>query len=328
LRRPRKGVVLALLVASIICIGSYLGPNVSFTHLGSDSENIQSEDTKLPESHHTLNHQQPTAPFSCMGGQLSFVAHPDDDLLFQSPALWQYLSPDSCHTTVYMTSGDAGLPKSYSEDREKGSEAAFAFLANVTDDYIETEERFGGQPVILRTLRALPNIQKVYFRLPDGGMDGSGIVESEHQSLTQLLAGSQSNITNRYDTATFTLEGLQLAIKEIITARRPFELATQDHLSEYGNGDHYDHQAVARLVAGVKDGLQYDVFNGYMGYNAQNLPPNVEREDLKKKTDAFFLYAKWDWSVCQPIAQCYSRNRPEPEWLQRQYLVSDSLRRQ
>lgn len=71
--------------------------------------------------------------FTCTGGLLSVVAHPDDDLYFQSPMLLPYVSPSSCMTTVFLTSGDSGLTAAYAESREAGNEAAYAVMAGVTD---------------------------------------------------------------------------------------------------------------------------------------------------------------------------------------------------
>lgn len=71
--------------------------------------------------------------FTCTGGLLSIIAHPDDDLYFQSPMILPYVSKSNCMTTVFLTSGDNGLTTAYAESREAGNEAAYAYMAGVTD---------------------------------------------------------------------------------------------------------------------------------------------------------------------------------------------------
>lgn len=62
----------------------------------------------------------------------------------------------------------------YAESRENGNEAATAWIAGQADVYTEFNATFGGKVVLVRTLVASPGLQKVYLRLPDGNMDGSG----------------------------------------------------------------------------------------------------------------------------------------------------------
>lgn len=47
-------------------------------------------------------------------------------------------------------------------------------MAGKADDWTEFNATFGGQPCLVRTLAGSSGIQIVYFRLPDGAMDGEG----------------------------------------------------------------------------------------------------------------------------------------------------------
>ena len=46
----------------------------------------------------------------------------------QSPDLVGPVTSGACVTTVFMTSGDAGLGHTYSEAREGGNEASYAYV--------------------------------------------------------------------------------------------------------------------------------------------------------------------------------------------------------
>lgn len=65
------------------------------------------------------------------------VAHPDDDLLFQSPDIVTDVKGGNCITTVFLTSGDSGVGSTYARSRESGNEAAYASMLGVRDSYTE-----------------------------------------------------------------------------------------------------------------------------------------------------------------------------------------------
>lgn len=75
------------------------------------------------------------AVFNCVGGSVYVVAHPDDDLLFQSPDLQTDVSGNNCITAVFMTSGDSGTTTGYAQSRESGNAAAYAEMAGVANTY-------------------------------------------------------------------------------------------------------------------------------------------------------------------------------------------------
>lgn len=101
-------------------------------------------------------------------GSVYVVAHPDDDLLFQSPDLYTDSKSGICITTIFLSSGDSGVGTTYARSRESGNEAATSWMMGVPDVYTEFNATFGGQPVLVRTLVGAPQVQKVWFRLPDG----------------------------------------------------------------------------------------------------------------------------------------------------------------
>ncbi|GAA5850725.1 hypothetical protein JCM8547_009070 [Rhodosporidiobolus lusitaniae] len=271
------------------------------------------------------------AVFNCVGGSVRVIAHADDDLLFQSPDLLTDMQ-SGCDTTIIMTAGDSGTTgTTYLGQRELGNQAGYAQMAGVANTWTEISAIFGGQPAIVRTLVGAPGIQKVYFRLPDGNMDGSGFSTTGYQSLRMLYFGSISTITNQPKTATYTLATLKQAISEIISARRPSHVRTLDYMSDYDAGDHADHLTVGRLTAEIAGKYASNAtLDGYMGYPVQNLPPTMQTTDSTfiAKSNAFFAYTPYDSAECQAYLTCVAAGRGESYWLVRQYAVNEYLAEQ
>ncbi|GJN87828.1 hypothetical protein Rhopal_000783-T1 [Rhodotorula paludigena] len=271
----------------------------------------------------------PAPVFNCVGGSVYVIAHPDDDLLFQSPDLYTDVAGSNCITVVILTAGDSGTTGStYALSREQGNAAAYAKMAGVSNVWTEFTSTFGGQPILVTTLKQAPQVQRVHFRFPDGNMDGSGFATTGYQSLRNLYFGSISQIRNQPGTATFSLATLKQALAEIITARQPSYVRTLDYLSDYDAGDHADHLTVGRIASDVAGKYAANAsVAGYMGYPVQNLPPTMGLDDsnFKSKCDAFFAYTPFDYAECQSLMDCYNAGRGETYWLMRQYAVTEDL---
>lgn len=113
--------------------------------------------------------------FNCAGGVVAGIAHPDDDLLFQSPDLLATVQGGACYTLVIATMGDAGSTgEAYALSREQGNAAAYAQMAGVPNVWTGVNASIANQQILVTTLVGAPQIQRVHFRLPDGNMDGSG----------------------------------------------------------------------------------------------------------------------------------------------------------
>lgn len=98
----------------------------------------------------------------------------------------------------------------------------------------------------------------MWFRLPDGDVDGTGYSATGYETLRELWFGSISSITTQPGTATFTLATLSQAISQILSARQPSFLRTLDYLSQYDAGDHSDHLTTGRIVQGLVRSLATD----------------------------------------------------------------------
>ncbi|KAM0787970.1 hypothetical protein ACM66B_006172 [Microbotryomycetes sp. NB124-2] len=269
------------------------------------------------------------AAFSCTGGVVYAVAHADDDLLFQSPDLQTDMAKQKCVTTIFFTAGDSGQSgNTYMLAREAGNEAATALMAGVADQYTEFNATFGGQPVLIRTLVGAPQVQKVWFRIPDGNMDGTGFSNTGYQSLRALYFGSISQITNKPGTAAYTLNTLKQAVGEILVARKPDYVRTLDYMSDYDSGDHADHLTTARIIRDLVGQYAPNAgLAGYMGYPIQNFAPTLKTSSAAflAKAAAFFAYTPYDTAECQAFDACVSANRGESYWLVRQYVVTPEL---
>ncbi|KAK4052092.1 hypothetical protein OIV83_002386 [Microbotryomycetes sp. JL201] len=267
--------------------------------------------------------------FSCTGGVVYAVAHADDDLLFQSPDLQTDMAKQKCVTTIFFTAGDSGQTgNTYMLAREAGNEAATALMAGVADQYTEFNATFGGQPVLIRTLVGAPQVQKVWFRIPDGNMDGTGFSNTGYQSLRALYFGSISQVTNKPGTASYTLSTLKQAVGEILAARKPDYVRTLDYMSDYDAGDHADHLTTARIIRDLVGKYAPNAgLSGYMGYPVQNFAPTISPSSaaFKAKAAAFFAYTPYDTAECQAYSDCVSANRGEASWLVRQYVVTPEL---
>ncbi|BGP28031.1 hypothetical protein JCM10295v2_007018 [Rhodotorula toruloides] len=266
------------------------------------------------------------AVFNCVGGSVYITAHADDDLLFQSPTLLQDVQAKNCVTNIVLTAGDNGGGLAYAQSREQGNQAAYAYMASANNTYTEFMAVFGGQSVLIRTLEATPNVQKVFFRLPDGNLAGQGYAVTGYESLRSLYFGTIPTISSISGDATYTLATLKQAIGQILTARQPTYLRTQDYLSAYDGGDHADHLTTARLVKEIAATYASSAtLSGFMGYPIQNLAPTLSMNSklFNEKSAAFFTYTPYDPEECQSLSAC--SNRGEYSWLQRSYVVTSAL---
>jgi len=115
----------------------------------------------------------------------------------------------------------------------------------------------------------MPGVQNIYFRLPDGNIDGSGFSWDGYPSILNLYSGYVDSLTSIDGKATFTLDTLKQALGQIISTFGASNVITQDYLSHLGSGDHSDHLVVARIVAGLVGTYAPSAsLSGFMGYPA------------------------------------------------------------
>jgi LmbE family N-acetylglucosaminyl deacetylase len=256
------------------------------------------------------------------GGVLTVVAHPDDDLFFISPDLVHDVRGGRAVTTVYVTSGDAGRGDRYRRRRERGVAAAYAQMAGVPDVWTRTRVRVAERTLGSATLAGAAGVRLYFLRLPDGGMDGRGTARSGSASLEQLWERRARRLwTVELPAQAYSRRTLVDVLGSLMVAHRPVAVRTLDHVGSFGDGDHSDHHAVARLAVEARDRSVPGVpITGYVGYPVAALDANVLGADLDAKAAALAAYAPHDPEMCRTPEEW--RQRPEGLWLARQHVVA------
>ena len=272
---------------------------------------------------------------SCAHKRMNIVAHEDDDLIFQNPAVLEAIEAGDCVRTVYATAGDAGLGETYWREREQGPRAAYAQMAGVANSWSNSTPTVAGHTIHLATLTAHPQISQVNLRLPDGGGSaGTGYQSTGWQSVPRLWRshnpkpeslGPISSITALDGSATYSYESLLATLEALIEEFEPDVIGTQNFNVEFGAGDHADHIAVAKFVQLADAAYEREhVLRSYMDYESMNQSVNVFEPQLGKKRAAYYAYAVHDSAeACSSQAEC-----EEPlysaywAWLKRQYVVT------
>jgi hypothetical protein len=134
------------------------------------------------------------------------------------------------------------------------------------------------------------------------------------QSLEKLFFGQINTINSIDGAAAFSLSTLSSAISQILAARAPDNIRTQDYLRAYDGSDHSDHLTTARIAQQVAGTTP---LTGYMGYPIQvgltaagiantvaeltsclqSLPPTMSTSsaEYQGKAAAFFAYTPFDF---------------------------------
>ena len=247
-----------------------------------------------------------SAALACQAGTaMNIVAHQDDDLLFQSPALISMIRGGLCVRTVYVTAGDANQTAAYWTSRESGVKAAYAELAGVDNTWTTVDAGIDGHPIPVATLDGATNISLAFMRLPDGFPTGGGASNSGYQSLQKLYVGVLTSITAVNGTSSYTLSTLKGTLLALMNSYQPNQIATLDFAGSYGDGDHSDHHTVAYLVLAAQQRYSAPhTLTGYQGYGIVQRPSNVSEPDLTTKTNAFLTYAQYDYRTCNTVEVC------------------------
>ncbi len=260
-------------------------------------------------------------PALCVGGALTIVAHPDDDLLFFNPDILRDIEAGRCARTVFVTAGDAGEGQSYWGGLEAGIRATYAQMAGVADAWTAEDAGVTAGRISVHALNDAPHVTIVFLRIPDG-FDGSGSATYGWESLAKLWEGSISTITSVDGEEWYTRDEVRDMLVQLMANFEPTMVRVQDWTTDPGNlDDHSDHWATA-MFAQLANGL-YDAPHtllAYEGYPIWNFEQNVFDDDLSKSTDAFVTFAGYDKYLCSnPAEGCPTY--PHDVWLARQYHV-------
>ncbi len=271
------------------------------------------------------------AATTCTASTMFVVAHEDDTLIFQDPALQQNLASGACVQSVFLTAGDDGKSQSYWGTREEGVKAAYAQLAGVANKWSTTTTTVNGHLIATATLEARPTLSLIFMRLPDGGYPrGLGNPLYNNQSLMQLWNGgnnatpAETSITSVDNANTYTYQGLITTLTGLMTSFKPQVIATQNYTAEFNGEDHNDHVATAYFTrAAQKSYATPHELVAYEGYETDTEAANVSGSPLESKQSAFYLYSGYDVNGCASATLCASS--PYSEWVRRQYIAASEV---
>lgn len=263
---------------------------------------------------------QPLQPLAnCSHGTtLNVVAHQDDDLLFMNPDTSQAIAGGRCMRTVYLTAGDSGQSTDYWQNREAGAEAAYARMANVTNNWTIEQQIVNGQDLTVASLNNIPGISLIFIRLPDGNLHGEGFSATASQSLQNLLNGTIASVTSVDNANAFNKDQLTTMLTSIMQVDNPDQIHTLG-LASTADGDHSDHLAAGMLTKSAMQSYGRPVtLTQYGGYPDRLLESNLTADDIAAKQSIFLTYAQYDNAVCQ-TAQACAQTASYGNYLIRQY---------
>ena len=195
-------------------------------------------------------------------------------------------------------------------------------MAGLANTWTQSDAGISGHPIPVFTLQGRPTISVLFLRLPDGNLDGSGFANYNRQSLQKLWQGSIPSITAVNGSSSYTLSALINTLTQLMTMYGPDEVATQDFVGSFDDGDHSDHHAAAYLTKSA--GQAYvtpHTLVGYQDYAISARPVNLSQSDSSAKQATCFTYAPYDVLVCQTVTQCQQGSGDYAKWWQRQYVV-------
>lgn len=254
---------------------------------------------------------------ACKNGKsLQIIAHQDDDLLFMNPDVQADVKSKKCILTMYLTSGDPYGQPDYQQKREDGAKAAYSHMLASKDVWKQDDLYY--QNIRLKSYTN-DRVRLVFYKIPDGGRDGSG-AKSKNQSLQQLLQGTQS-INSVDGINTYNKDMLVDITKTIVDTYAPNNVRA--HAADLVlKEDHGDHQAVNMLVQlALADSPYYKNIQYYIGYHARLLPANLNPDQVQEKYATFLTYAKNDGAVCQSLQDCNKDFDFYGNFMQRQYVA-------
>ena len=264
---------------------------------------------------------------TCASTALYVAAHPDDTLLFQSPALYQDIHSGRCVRTVFLTAGDAGRAESYWKGREEGAKAAYAHMAGAASHWTGSQSTVNGRSIHVETLAGQPWISLVFMRLPSGGIDGKGYERYGFDSLTKLWRSehggepADGSILAVDGSASYDYQDLVDTVAATIDSFHPHLIATQNYTAPLIGPNHPDHVAAALFLREARE--TYDAPHrllAYEDYEVTKNPENVFGELLGAKSFAFYAYGAHDSDACLDELDCHGT--PYAKWLPRQYVAT------
>lgn len=233
-----------------------------------------------------------------MTARISFVAHPDDDLLFLNPDLCSDVQGGVESWTVYLTAGNliagsGGMP--YADQRINGLRAAYARAAKVANAWeFQLITLPGGRTLASNYLRDAPHVHLVWmFINAANGTDNGDLCR---------MWGDPNFVAAPIDgRPTYTRATFIATLKAFIVQVQPLFVRALDAAGQE-TGDHIDHAyagkfaLAANLDATGKVARRLDVYFGYAG---RNFPVNVSGTWASEKLAIWQAYKPYDSAFAQ-----------------------------
>ncbi len=254
----------------------------------------------------------------CGAGTLvTVVAHLDDDLLFVDPAISERLDAGWCITTVHLIGGANGADFAYVQTRERASRLAYARMAGVPDEWIETNIPIAGKLVHQMVLKAKPQVRLLEFRLPGGAVRGGreplGLLWEQHATLSTYPMNADGSVRVQYDRAS-----LSATLKVILAGASQIYTLNPDTVPFL---EHPDHIYAARITRHVAQTLNKSVpIEYHITYPTGDWPGNVPAAEVQRKRDIVASYFSVDGSE---FSHVFGEFQWDGNWVARRYAFAD-----
>ncbi|MFM0363240.1 hypothetical protein [Paraburkholderia sediminicola] len=254
----------------------------------------------------------------CGAGTLvTVVAHLDDDLLFVDPAISERLDAGWCITTVHLIGGANGADFAYVQTRERASRLAYARMAGVPDEWIETNIPIAGKLVHQMVLKAKPQVRLLEFRLPGGAVRGGreplGLLWEQHATLSTYPINADGSVRVQYDRAS-----LSATLKVILAGASQIYTLNPDTVPFL---EHPDHIYTARITRHVAQTLNKSVpIEYHITYPTGDWPGNVPAAEVQRKRDIVASYFSVDGSE---FSHVFGEFQWDGNWVARRYAFAD-----
>ena len=230
---------------------------------------------------------------------MNVVAHPDDDVFFMNPDIYQTIRAGVPNVTVYLTaseiSGAGTTPEQKSRSLQRGVQDAYARMAGVPDANTNAQEEWIGGPWTIGTRKVerfslvnRPEVHLVFMNLHDarlGEVYDDGLVD-------QTVVPTGSTVASySYGKADVTS-----VLLSIINSYQPTVLRYQDPTPDNRYWvDHSDHYAGSRFVHDATARYTGPVVRvAYRDYNINDVPRNLNATVTADKTRFFNVFFRYD----------------------------------
>lgn len=222
------------------------------------------------------------------------VAHQDDDLLFINPELKHTLDRGERLTTVYVTSGNAGMGMDYVTERELGIRSAYAFMTGEQNTWACNTASYGKKSIRECVFSGSADLRLLFFRLVDGWADGS-----ETGSIQSLWNGSASSSTSVDGSGlSFTREELVNTLTDVLHQRGATRIFTTDFSFRDPANDHSDHEHAALFSVAASGRYPWPhELHSHLTYGTTSASPNLSEIDTHIVGDTFGFYASCDREI-------------------------------